>query len=57
MGWGSTGVKEGGLKLFKIEIYTYIGRGQGGVSEHENKICVRQGKGVGGLEGSQGGGD
>ena len=32
-------------------------RGQGGISEHETKIHVRQGKGVGGLEGSQGGGD
>ena len=32
------------------------GRSQGGVSEHETKICVRQGKAVGGLGGSQGGG-
>ena len=28
-----------------------MGRCQGGVSECETKICVRQGKGVGGLGG------
>ena len=44
-GWGCTYVQLGGR-----------GRSQGGVSEHETKICVRQGKALGGLGGSQGGG-
>ena len=43
--WGCTYVQLGGR-----------GRSQEGVSEHETKICVRQGKALGGLGGSQGGG-
>ena len=46
MGWGCIYLQLGGR-----------GRSQGGrVSEHETKICVRQGKAVGGLGGSREGG-
>ena len=43
------------------DVCTYIqlrgrGRGQGRVSEHETKICVRHRKALGGLGGSQEGG-